>query len=202
MAHALGNDKVSGQPSDLDFSSEQPRFTTTSHTLEQPEAQHGTNVPSSPSLPPVFVSQCGQASVTSGLNFVSNQIYHHPSSLPIQSVPRVIVTLPFEIKFLTPAIKICAGCRNGYARAADGKSCLPAPKDLCLVHKEQHLYYNVVNCKQQLSSLTNVHYHADINCVKVRCPDFNPKTVQIPENIKLKLTPEHWVFLLQTFGIV
>ena len=42
------------------------------------------------------------------------------------------------------------------------------------------MYYNVVNCKQQLSSLTNVHYHANSSCPKARFPDFNPRAVQIP----------------------
>ena len=120
----------------------------------------------------------------------------------MQSGSRVVVTLPFEVKFLTPAIKICAGCRKGYARTADGKGCLPALQDLCLVHKEQHLYYNVVNCKQQLSSLSNVHYHPNPNCPKLRCPDFNAKAVLVPDSIKPKLQPEHWMYLLQTFGIV
>ena len=91
----------------------------------------------------------------------------------------LVITLPFELK-------LCAGCRKGYPRAPDGKSCLPAPKDLCLVHKEQHMYYNVVNCKQQLSSLTNVHYHANSSCPKARFPDFNPRAVQIPDDIKVK----------------
>ena len=65
----------------------------------------------------------------------------------------------FQVKFLTPSIKVCGGCKKGYNRAADGKSSLPPPHDLCLVRKEQHLYYNVVYGKQQLSSLSNVHYH-------------------------------------------
>ena len=59
----------------------------------------------------------------------------------------VVVIQPFQVKILTPAIKICAGCQNGYAWGEDG------PLDLRLVHKEQHLYYNVVNGKQQLSYL-------------------------------------------------
>ena len=81
----------------------------------------------------------------------------HSSSSPV-----VTSDCPFEDKFLTLAIKICAGCRKGYTRAPDGKGCLPLPKDLCLVHKEQHLYYNIVNGRQQLSSLSNVHYHANV----------------------------------------
>ena len=60
--------------------------------------------------------------------------------------PTVVVSHPFQVKILTPAIKICAGCRNGYTGGVDGIA--PPPLDLCLVHKEQHLYYNVVNAKQ------------------------------------------------------
>ena len=65
---------------------------------------------------------------------------------------------PFEVKFLTGHIKICVGCRQRYNHCRDGKSLTP-PNDLCLVCKEQHCYYNVVNNRQQLSSLSNVHYH-------------------------------------------
>ena len=115
--------------------------------------------------------------------------------------PAIVSDSPFEIKFITPSIKICAGCRNGYARVSDGKSCLPPPLDLCLVHKEQHLYYNVVNSKQQLSRVTNVHYHANVSCPKLRCADFNPNLIQVPKDIQSKLKPEHWLFLLQSFGL-
>ena len=107
---------------------------------------------------------------------------------------------PFEVKFLTGHIKICAGCRQGYTRGRDGKS-LPPPDDLCLVHKEQHWYYNVVNNRQQLSSLSNVHYHLDVSCVKLRYPEFNPLTVQIPPNVRAHLQPSHKTLIFQTFGI-
>ena len=122
-----------------------------------------------------------------------------PSSLP---QPASLSSQPFEVKLLTPAIKICAGCRKGYARSGDGKSCLPPPFDLCLVHKEQHLYYNVVNGKQQLSALSNVHYHANVSCPRIRFPQFNPQSVQVPQQLQAKLQPAHWLFLLQTFGVV
>ena len=96
-------------------------------------------------------------------------------------------------------IKICAGCRKGYSRTDDGKTCLPPPHDLCLVHKERHLYYNVVNGKQQLSSLSNVHYHANVDCPKIRFPNFNPHSVEVPDDIIGALQPAHWVFLCQVF---
>ena len=131
---------------------------------------------------------------------------HHPSPTvlsamqPSTSLSQTITSNhPFQNKFLTPSIKICAGCRDGYKRAQDGKRSLPPPNDLCLVHKEQHLYYNVVNCKQQYSSLSNVHYHANTTCPRARFPEINPHSVEIPEEIKSKLQPEHWIFLTNTF---
>ena len=114
--------------------------------------------------------------------------------------PTVVVSQPFQVKILTPAIRICAGCRNGYARGEDGRA--PPPLDLCSVHKEQHLYYNVVNGRQQLSSLSNVHYHANTTCPRIRFPDFNPRTVHVSQDVKDRLQSLHRSFLQQTFGIV
>ena len=173
-----------------------------SHALPQSHAFNQLQYPSASSL--ISTSQVCQ------LNYcpqtVSSSFHCSPlqmvQSNPEKSHPAVVSNKPFEVKFLTPSIKICAGCRQGYARAADGKTCLPAPYDLCLVHKEQHLCYNVVNGKQQLSSLSNVHYHANVTCARARFPDFNPQCVQVPQEIKLRLQPAHWIFLLQTFGIV
>ena len=131
-----------------------------------------------------------------------SQVLATQSQSQLQPAAGVKSCSPFEIKFLTPAIKVCAGCRQGFARASDGKSCLPPPFDLCLVRKEQHFYYNVVNSKHQWSRVTNVHYHANSSCPRLRFSDFNPSSVQVPKDIVPKLTPEHWLFLLQAFGIV
>lgn len=125
-------------------------------------------------IQPTLTNQIGQ------FNFNSScQSATQPQSST--SVATVISDCPFEIKFLTPAIKVCAGCRKGYARESDGKKCLPPPNDLCLVHKEQHLYYNVPNGWQQLSPLSNVHYHANVECPKVRFANFLPSAVLVPD---------------------
>ena len=117
------------------------------------------------------IAQLIQPNLTNQISqFNFNSSCHLP--LSSTSISTVTSNCPFEIKFLTPAIKVCAGCRKGYARASDGKNCLPPPNDLCLVHKEQHLYYNVPNGWQQLSSLSNVHYHANVECPKVRVTNF------------------------------
>ena len=120
---------------------------------------------------------------------------------PFAQPPTNVSSHPFQIKFLTPSIKVCAGCKKGYGRAADGKSCLPPPNNLCLVRKEQHLYYNIVYGKQQLSSLCNVHYHINSECPRLRQPNFTPGSIEVPVEIKSRLLPEHWLFLVQKFGI-
>ena len=71
-----------------------------------------------------------------------------------------------------------------------------------LVRKEQHLFYNVATGRQQLSALRNVHYHANLACPKARCQNFDPSQVQVPDEIREKLLPEHWLLLLQTYGCV
>ena len=127
-------------------------------------------------------------------SFDCSQFLALPSSQAKQ--PAIVSESPFEIKFIT-----LSSCRNGYARPSDGKSCLPPPLALCLIHKEQHLYSNVIYGKQQLSRLTNVHYHANASCPRIRFANFNPNSVQVPEDVGPKLKPEHWLFLLQCFGI-
>ena len=108
---------------------------------------------------------------------------------------------PFQLKFLTPLIKVCAGCRGAYSQAADGKSPPPPPMDLILVRKEQHFYFNNVMGRQQLSALSNVHYHANLSCPRQRCPSFDPNQIEVPDDVKEKLQPTHWLFLVQTFGL-
>ena len=123
---------------------------------------------------------------------------HLPFMIPLfrchSLLHAVTSTQPFKINFLTPAIKICAGCQKGYARSEDGKICLPPPFDLRLVHKEQHLYYNVGNGKQQLPSLSNVHYYANVSCPKIWFTEFNPQDVGVPQKLQGKLQQSHRIF--------
>ena len=72
---------------------------------------------------------------------------------------------PFQLKFLTALVKVCAGCRGACSRAADGKPPPPPHMDIILVRKEQHLYFNNVTGWQQLSAPSNIHYHANLSKV-------------------------------------
>jgi len=119
-----------------------------------------------------------------------------PGQFSTGGSPTVVNAGPFQVKLLTPAIRVCAGCRGGYDR--EGGS---LPSNVILVRKEQHLYYNVVTGRQQASSMMNVHYHANLSCPHVRCVSFNPAKIEIPQEVGAKLSPEQWFFLIQTFGI-
>ena len=63
------------------------------------------------------------------------------------------------------------------------------------------MYYNNVYERQQLSSPSNVPYHANLSCSRQRCPNFDLNAVEVPDDVKAKLLPIHWLFLLQTFGL-
>ena len=136
---------------------------------------------------------------------------HHSQPSPVAHTsfaPQFSEQLPvvsassFQVKFLTASIKVCAGCRNGYQRGPGGKGLPSPPHNLCLVRKEQHLFYNVATGRQQLSAPKNVHYRANLMCPKARCQSFDRSQVQIPDEVREQHLPEHWLFLLQTYGCV
>ena len=160
---------------------------------------HPAPRPAAPQSPLVSTGQICQLNISP--QNMTTPFQYNPQPPNVQQQRNNLSTSPFSIKFLTAAIKICAGCRAGFARAVDGKSCLPPPYDLCLVHKEQHLYYNVVNGRQQLSALNNVHYHANTTCPKARFPAFAPNSVQVPQELISKLKASHWSFLFDMFQI-
>ena len=110
--------------------------------------------PNPPVIPTALVtlSQCKQFCVIPSqptASVSSTQIYQsnlHPqnvtssfqcSPLLVMAVSRgtkhstAVVSQPFQVKILMPAINICAGCWNEYARGEDGW--VPPPLDLCLV---------------------------------------------------------------------
>ena len=160
-----------------------------SHVNQSSLTSQGLQSFVSQSTPSTPAFQAVGTQISSPFAYQINNSFHLPQQMVVPD------NQPFEMKFLTRYIQICAGWRNGYGRSPNGKS-LSAPLDLCLVHKEQHLYYNIVNNRQQLSSPSHVHYHIDVNCVKLRYPDFNPQAVQIPPDVRMQLQPAHQIMQL------
>ena len=50
---------------------------------------------------------------------------------------------------------------------------------ICVWFIKNNIYYNVANAQQQLSSLSNVHYHANVQCPKAHFAKFDPCAVQV-----------------------
>ena len=63
------------------------------------------------------------------------------------------------------------------------------------------MYFNNVYRIQQLSSPSNVHYHANLSCLCQRCPNFDPNTLEVPDDIQVKLLPIHMLFPVQALGV-
>ena len=35
-----------------------------------------------------------------------------------------------------------------------------------------------------------------------RCPNFDPNKVEVPDEVKEKLLAAHWLYIVQTFGLI
>ena len=57
-------------------------------------------------------------------------------------------------------------------------------------------------CIAALSAPYNVHYHANLSCPRQRCPNFDPNKVEVPDEVKEKLLAAHWLYIVQTFGLI
>ena len=66
---------------------------------------------------------------------------------------------PFQLKFLTPLIKVCAGCQKPYNRSADQWQITFTSSYGSYFSKKGATYFNNVYGKQQLSSPSNVRIY-------------------------------------------
>jgi hypothetical protein len=77
-------------------------------------------------------------------------------------------TQPYLLKMLTKNIKVCAGCRLGYNNTVP-------PYDMCIVHEETRPVPG-----KSFNTKTNVHYHANPQCIWYKDPSFAPADLQVP----------------------
>ena len=106
---------------------------------------------------------------------------------------------PFLLKFLNHMLKVCAGCRGGYSKKADG-SLLDPPYDICVSHETVITLTNPVD-KSPFKKPTKEHFHAHPSCIFMVYPAFNPAALVVPPQVTSKLTEEHWEYLFIHFGI-
>ena len=105
---------------------------------------------------------------------------------------------PYYLKMLTKQIRVCSGCRFGY----DNEVCVPAaPYNMCISHQES---YQVSPRSQQVSRFTTktvVHYHANLDCIWKKNPNFIPTSLKIPSEVMSKLVEANKTYLIKFFGI-
>jgi hypothetical protein len=98
-------------------------------------------------------------------------------------------TQPYLLKMLTKNIKVCAGCRLGYNNTVP-------PYDMCIVHEETRPVPG-----KSFNTKTNVHYHANPQCIWYKDPSFAPADLQVPMAVLGQLLEEHKAYLYQYFGL-
>ena len=107
---------------------------------------------------------------------------------------------PFFVKFLLKQIKICQGCHSGYQHGLNGNPLQP-PYDIIIGHFERQRYSDQETGLTWLSRETCVHYHAFLQCILAKFPDFQPTKLSIPKEVFMKLNATHRLFLNNTFGM-
>ena len=86
---------------------------------------------------------------------------------------------PFTLCKISGNISICAGCRNKYSKHPT------PPDDLCIRHQEWREYFPTGSQTPQ-SRFGNTYYHFSTRCVKMRCPGFDPVSLEIPCELTLE----------------
>lgn len=105
---------------------------------------------------------------------------HQPSTFSSSPLPPV----PFTLCRITGNISVCAGCRNKYHK------CPTPPDDLCIRHQEWREYLPQGSQAPQ-SRYGNVYYHFNTRCVQLRCPEFIPVRLEVPQEIVEQLQDCH-----------
>ena len=125
-----------------------------------------------------------------------------PSSwLPSQPYPFSAFT-PFQPRDYNPFtrckiagnVSVCAGCRNRYPKKPN------PPDNLCIQHKEWREFTTPGSDSPQ-ARFGNTYYHFNPGCVWLRCPEFIPSSLQIPQELFEQLEPTHKLRLAQEFQL-
>ena len=106
----------------------------------------------------------------------------------------------FWLKRLNHMLKVCAGCRGGYAKKLDGSLPDP-PHDICISHDVFITLTNPLN-KLPFNKQSKEHYHASTSCILLKNPNFRSSSLIIPLDLAPQLTVEHWNYLRHEFGIM
>ena len=117
------------------------------------------------------------------------------SSSQISPGPSSSVGQPFCLMFHNAKISRCQGCRGQI------QSC-SSPYDIILQHKEHVLFQNPHSGNWQMSrDLRNTYYHAKLQCLTSKHPDFHSSEIIVSHYMKERLNHAHIYFLQEEFGL-
>lgn len=111
-----------------------------------------------------------------------------PGLVPAQSPPT-----PFTLCFIRGNISTCIGCHNRYTNKQP-------PNDLCIRHQEWR-QYTPQGADLPQSKFANVYYHCKPDCVWLRCPNFVPGCVEVPDEAQVQLSQGHKDHLASVLGL-
>jgi len=100
---------------------------------------------------------------------------------------------PYTLSFIKGNISMCIGCHNRYTNKQP-------PNDLCIKHQEWRQFTPQGTDSPQ-SKFSNVYYHCRPECVWLRCPDFVPPQLEVPDEVQEQLSPIHKAHLASVFGL-
>ena len=154
---------------------------------------------------PVYGVSAPNASITSisnTANFLSPLSKPPPlvhlspqSSSQVSPGSNLPVGQPFRLMFYNSRISRCQGCRGQIQPCS-------SPHDVIFQHKEQVLFQNPNSGNWQLSrDLRNNYYHAKLQCLASKHPEFHSTEMTVSQDVKERLNHVHIFFLRQEFGL-
>ena len=77
-----------------------------------------------------------------------------------------------------------------------------SPHDVIFQHKEHVLFQNPNSGYWQMSrDLRNTYYHAKLQCLASKHPDFHCSEISVSQDVKERLNRVHVNFLREEFGL-
>ena len=110
-------------------------------------------------------------------------------------LPSQTLDSAFQLCFRAGNTSVCNGYRSRFDKQAQ------SPYNLCVQHEEWRSYTSPVTHLPE-SRYENAYYHAHPHCIQLKWSNFHPTDLQVPDEIKVHLTPEHKQLLFSLFGLL
>ena len=104
----------------------------------------------------------------------------------------------FTLKFINSRISKCQGCK-GQLRSPGTPLPLP-PHDLIVSRLECRPYMTPEKIVKTPKTPSNAHYHLRVECLRAADPQFSPRCLVVPEDVKDQLSAQHNALLASFFS--